>query len=315
MAKAPVTTTDTSAAALSAALIAPAPEKDEFHDAFAGFTAKSDPVLEAANAMVAEAAAAKEGEVAAEAVEPATEIEGVPAAGAEGETKVEEPEVKVEVKAEEKDDPVARIADYITKREAERKPEPKAEPQPAATPPLFTTGEIEKVQAFYKEWPDVAEAQAILFKGIRAEITQAIYADMAKVIGPKFALLDQMANAMQYDKVKQEVPDLTPELEAKIAAWVQSDDVPAYLRPAFTNVIENGLPSEIKDLVKRYRVETGDAATVETQAPTKVATLSTAAKKAVAALAPVTSKQTGSVQSEPVTFEDMFAKLTAAKAG
>lgn len=328
MATAPKTTTDTSVAALSAALSAPLVEKDEFSDAFASF---ADPTTPPATTTEATAQATQEGqdgqETTATADEPASEIEGAPDAaqeGAEGEQKTPEQiaaeaaeAAKAAKPATTTDDAIARLADAIAQR---NQPQDKAPPAPQVVQPqpLYSADEVAQIQNFYKEWPEVAPAVETLLKGAITATENRIYAEVARVIGPKLKVLDQLADQAVYSQIKQAVPDYDETLEDKVSAWVKTQ--PAYLQDAYTNVMQKGTADDITDLVNRFRRETGTAApsgdrTTQAQqapAPTKqAASLSPVAKKAAAALAPVTSKRTGSTQVEPQTFDeafDVFAK-------
>lgn len=327
MAKAPVTTTDTSAAALSAALAAPAPEKDEFADAFASF-ADPKPAVEPTTQPAAQAQDGKE--APAEDEDPGTEIEGAPGAPGEGaeapaeELAAEAEELAAEAKPKPKapetkptaaDDAISRLADILSKRD---EPKPQVQPQVQQPAVLYTEAEVTQLQTFYKEWPEVAPAVEVLLRGAMTNVTNSIFTEVARVLGPKLQLLDQLANNVTYSQLQREVPDYNDELVDHIAEWIKTQ--PTYLQPAFTSVMQNGTASDITDLVNRYRQETGVAApegdrtTRGTRQPAPVkpaAPLSTAAKKAVAALAPVTSKRTGNTQLEPQSYDeafDVFAK-------
>lgn len=331
MAKLP---TDTSAAALSAGLNAPVVEKDDFADAFANFSSptpveppKPEPTAQAADGKV-------EGE---STDEPATEIEGAPAApqvGADGkELTAEELAAKAETdakKAEEdaaaaveaakaakggSDDAITRLADMLAKRQEPTPPAP--QPQRTQAPDLYTPAEVTSIQNFYKEWPEVAPAVEILLKGTATSVTNHIFTEIAKILGPKMTLLDQLADGFQYKEIKDTIPDYDDKMHSAVSAWV--DKQPAYLKAAYSNVMQHGTVTEFNDLVGRYRQENGiappqagNAPQPQGGAPAPAPTLSPAAKKAVAALAPVTSKRTGTVQVEPTTFEDAFEAFSKA---
>lgn len=304
-------TTDTSVAALSAALAAAPPvvEKDDFADAFASFTAP-----EPAKPPVAEAAAGADGkEPPAPAPEPGSEIEGAPdaAEGEAGKTTPEPEPVKANTTA---DDAVARLADILTQRQ-QPAPKPEAPQSPQAPAPLFTEAEAVKLREFYKEWPEVAEATQTLMRAAMVDVRDKILTEVAAVLGPRLSLLEQMANDMQLGQIKEAVPDYSAELEAQVLAWAEKQ--PDYLKAVYTNVMQTGTSSEVADIVKRYRQETGAAAPASGIAPqatataapapaTKEAILSPAAKKAAAALEPVNSKRTGNTQVEPQSFDDAF---------
>ena len=320
---------DVSAAALSAALAAPAVEKDEFADAFAKFaTPEETPAVQAAEEAAAVLAATTEG------AEPVSEIEGAPEAGAEGEGE-DEPELPLEggeggkpaakpAKAAKEapapaDEALTRLADMIAQRQPQ--PQPQPTPQPAAAPPLYTQAEAARLTEFYKEWPEVAPAVEIIVRGAITQTTNHIFAEMAKVLGPKMALLDQLADGYQDGLLREVVPDYDDTIPEQVSAWIKGQ--PKYLQAAYSNVMNEGTVDEINDLVSRYRQETGTAApnadrTSEgiPQAPAKpAATLSTAAKKAAAALAPVSSKRAAVTVGAPQTFDEAFDFHANRKAG
>ncbi len=74
---------------------------------------------------------------------------------------------------------------------------------------------------------------------------------------------------------------------------------PKYLQPAYQHVIENGTADEVIDLIGQWRTSTGAAVPAAVVASKSDTELSTAAKKAAAALAPVTSKRTAVPASAP----------------
>lgn len=210
---------------------------------------------------------------------------------------------------EPKVDPIERLADLITQRQ----PPVQEQRQQAQIAPVFTQEEVTALQAFYKDWPEIAQAQELALRANAQQITNHVFTEVARVLGPKLKLLDALADNAQYDSIEKRVPDYTT-VQDKVAAWVNTQ--PAYLKNAFTGVMQSGTADEITDLISRFKTETGYAAPAVQNPPPVVAppALSPAAKQAAARLAPVNGKRTGVAQTEPSTFEDgfdHFAKLLA----
>jgi hypothetical protein len=325
MAKLP---TETSVAALSAALAAPAVEKDDFADAFANFTSEKPDLTETQPDATAQAADGKEAAEGTEGTE--TEIEGAPGAGDEGLTaeqiaeKAEADAAKAEAdaaaaleaaKKAPTDDAVTRLADMLAER---TKPAPQQVDNRNQPEPLYTTQEVAKLTEFYKEWPEVAPAVEILLKGAMTNITNHIFAEVAKTLAPRMRLLEQLADNFQYQEITRTIPDYNEQLHADVTKWIEGQK--GYLKAAYTNVMQEGTVDDFNDLVARYRQETGKAAPANTgnapqqggtTKPAPAAALTPAAKKAAAALAPVNSKRSGLVEVEPQGYDDAFDKFAA----
>jgi hypothetical protein len=207
----------------------------------------------------------------------------------------------------------------------------KVPPQPAPRapgpmPPAPLVNEAEKVilQSFYKDWGDVAQANEIMLRvtsatierrmaGQIAALRDAMYSEMADILRPKFEILDALATRAQLAFFEEKVPDYDAVAE-KIVPWVEKQ--PAYLRAAYTNVMQTGTEDEVLDLIQRYQQSTGVVAggtqappVPSTQPPAarRAAELSNAAKQAAAQLAPVRSARTGaSAVTAPTDFDGAF---------
>lgn len=208
---------------------------------------------------------------------------------------------------EPKVDPIERLADLITQRQ----PPVQEQRQQTQVAPIFTQEEAVALQAFYKDWPEIAQAQELALRATAQQVTNHVFTEVARVLGPKLKLLDALADNAQYDSIEKRVPDYTT-VQDKVAAWVNTQ--PSYLKAAFTGVMQSGTADEITDLISRFKTETGYAATQNPPPVVAPPALSPAAKQAAARLAPVSGKRTGVAQTEPSTFEDgfdHFAKLLA----
>ena len=243
----------------------------------------------------------------------------------EGETKTPEEEAaaaaaakaaeEAAAKAEEEAAKAAAIsereADLLT-RFAEKLIQPKGEDKPAPQPrqePDFNPQELEFLNAYQKEFPDVARAEALLrraeYKAVVQYVFQSVAAEMQKRLAPIEGTLGTIAQRTHLGDLQQTVPDYAKQREGVIA-WAAKQ--PAYLQPGLKYVIEQGTVDEVKDLVERWKRDTGQPAQVTP--PKTEAELPSATKKAVAALAPVSSKRQRSRRaSDPNDFDGAFASF------
>lgn len=306
----------------------PAETVDEFTAAFANFSKEDAPVIPAVTQVPADpppVVVARTPDPAPPApeptvTEPVTELEhvedvkpnqgGKPPAAPAPAPAIGGPDGGERPGGQQQGDQIERLIEALTTRTA-----PPAVPgRPAAAqPPLYSEPEIAALTEFAKEWPDVARAQEILLRGTSQVVMQRVFQEIAAAIGPKLALLDQMATNMQYDDVQRRVPDYEAVIP-KVEAWVKEAKLPAYLKTAYSGVIEGGSPEEIADLIGRYRQDTGDTTGTIAQPPAPppapappAPSLSSAAIKAAARLAPVDGNRSGPIQGAPQTFDDGFA--------
>lgn len=215
-------------------------------------------------------------------------------------------------------DPIERLADLLQQQQRTEQPRDRGAPPPQPRP-MFSPEEATAITEFYKEWPEIARAQELAIRAAVQQTTDHVFREMANFLGPRLTLLEQLANNVQADTLERRIPDIDT-IADKVAQWV--DTQPDYLKAAFTTVMERGTPDQVEDLVGRYRQATGTAAPAliapaqpaQPQPAAAPPVLSPAARKAVAALAPVSGKRTApTVGGEPQTFEDAFDVF--AKAG
>jgi hypothetical protein len=247
------------------------------------------------------------------AIEPLTEEEKAAAAAAPTEPEAKTPEqIAAETKAAEEaaaaaaqqaeDDRLAKIIKAVKGDEPKR-----PEPAPAPTPALYSDDDVKVLTQMETDFPDVAKAMMIHGRAMVAQVTQHIFAEMSKVLGPKLAAYDEMLDRSHARALHERVPDYDT-VRLKVLEWVGKQ--PAYLQGGYTHVIENGTDDEVTDLIERFRKDTGVVKPAPA-APAKPASeLSPAAKKAVAALAPVPAKR--SSVAAPVSPEDFEGAFDAA---
>jgi hypothetical protein len=174
-----------------------------------------------------------------------------------------------------------------------------------------------KVQAFEKDFPDVANAMAIvrvaeykqLTGHILGEVQRFVGEQINSQIGPVAALVQNLAERTHVGDLQASVPNYDKLDVPKLAAWVRTQ--PAYLQGPYDTVMKTGTTAEVKDLIGRFHQATGmvqSAAAV--RSPAEVAATATQ-KRAIAALAPVASARTGvAVAAAPTDFDGAFAAAT-----
>lgn len=301
---------------------------DEFTDAFKMF---SNPDADKPAAVTTEKAAEPDKPAAgAEAtVDPAkivSEIEGAPgvddktpqtdeekAAAAEaakkGDIKIAPPDAK----DDKSSDVLERLVDILGQQKVQAGD---TTTKAGTEAPLYSNQELTILAGFAKEWPEVAEAQTILLNGLAKSVKAEVYREIALGMAPHIRQLGVLINNAQYDDVERRVPGYEAVIP-KVTEWANSQKV-GYLKAAYTGVIEGGTPEEIEHLIGEWRKATGDTTGTTPATPVKAAedqTLSPAAKKAAARLAPVVGKQSGAIAGEPQTFDAGFEQALKLLAG
>jgi hypothetical protein len=180
--------------------------------------------------------------------------------------------------------------------------------EPAAEKPIYTAEEQAVVEQYLKEWPEEAAAHALIRKAEYHGLVKHIFAEISKHIQPLTEYMEARSGKDQYSEIVELVPDY-PQVRDATIAWVGKQ--PAYLKTAFTEVIESGSATDVADLISRFKKETNyqapaAAAAATTAAP--AATTETAAGGMPAA--PAAAKAAASLQlvssarSEPAQGED-----------
>ena len=226
------------------------------------------------------------------------------------------------------DDILARLAGLINKA-------PEAAPaaaQPAAEPPapqLYTQDEQAILAEYEKNWPDVAKAEELKRRAEYHDIIKFVFENMTQYVGPIADQVRAMGNTLHIGELKAAVPDYSENLEADVAAWV--DTQPSYLQAGMKQVMQSGTSEEVADLIGRYRAATGTAPAAQAPAvpaaapvaagtPAPVAApkteLSSAAKQAAESLAPVSGDRSVVPEGEnSQDYESAFAKYASTMDG
>lgn len=220
------------------------------------------------------------------------------------------------------DDIVARLAAALEQRPAAPTPEaPAAEPQQ----PVYTPEETAILEEYEKNWPDVSRAEALRRRAEYHDIFKYVFEQVAAYTQPLFEQVRTIGNTLHTGELKTLVPDYDPQLEEKVASWV--DEQPSYLQTAFKQVMKEGTSEEVADLIGRYRAATGSAPAApapQGQAPAAPAApapapakpaateLSSLAIQAAQSLAPVSGERSQVPQGEDKgDFDSAFARHAA----
>jgi hypothetical protein len=222
-------------------------------------------------------------------------------------------EVKTEAKpTADADDVLNRLAKIVS----ETKPQAEA-PAAAAAPagdekPLYSTEEEEFLTGYDKDWGDVVRGEALKRRGEYKDLLQYIFTEVGKFVGPLRQTTEALAERTHLTDIKTNVPDYSDDLRDRVVTWAKTQ--PEYLQAAYDQVIQQGTADEVRDLVERYRKETGQvvaAAAPAVVTPGKDNELSEPAKQAAAALAPVESKRSGVQQpGDPSDFDDAWKQFS-----
>jgi hypothetical protein len=250
------------------------------------------------------------------------QLEVIGQTGATGPTEPTEPtpeqKAAEKVAADAAANEVARVAQeeqFIkhvkTVVETTQPPAPLAPPKPALPieQQLFTPEEIEFLTAYDKEFPDIARAETIRRRADLRMTVGYVFDEVTRSLQPLVQQIQNLAARTHLGDIHQAVPDYDTTRE-QVIAWV--DKQPPYLKAAYQRVVQQGSVDEVADLINRYKKDTG---VVAPPAPVKPEPeLTPAAKKAAAALAPVSSKRSGAVITEPQDFDGAFGAAAAALA-
>jgi hypothetical protein len=228
------------------------------------------------------------------------------------------PAAETEGKAPKPDEDVLkRFADMMERQEQERaaqqqQPQQPQQPQEEA-PQLISGEELQQLQVFEKDWPDVAQAMRVVTRANNQLVMNAVFEQLNQYLGPKIQMLDLMANRMHYRELQEEIPQYDDDYRERVKEWALSDAHPTYLRQAHAYVIEHGSMDDAKALIAAYEQAQGGGAPAPTPQPAqrqKSTELPPAAIQAAKSMAPVSGKRSNpSAQLDPQSFDDAFDRF------
>lgn len=223
--------------------------------------------------------------------------------------------------------PAAPTAEEIVRGLTERLAQPAVAPVAPAAPaaeqaPIYTADEQTILADYAKNWPDVAQAEALTRKGEYHDLLKYTFTEVHKFLAPHLAQIAAMGNTLHEGELKTLVTDYTPAMETDVSKWI--DTQPSYLQGPYKQVMQQGTSEEVADLIGRYRATTGTAPAPAAPAPAVPAVpapapaapakteLSNLAKQAAESLAPVSSDRTQVLASEdPQDFLSAFARYAS----
>lgn len=194
------------------------------------------------------------------------------------------------------------------------------EPEPARQEPVqqqqrqepaspYNADEQAFLTKYMTDFPDIAQAEFLRRKAEYGVVIDHVFAEFRKTIEPMARQLQTIADRTHLGDLVQTVPTYATDRD-KVVEWVKEQ--PDYLRAAYEGVIAAGTVDQVADLINRWKQSTGVVQTISGTTEVKPATeLPAAAKKAVAALAPVSSKRSVAVAAEPTDFDSAFAAFAA----
>jgi hypothetical protein len=208
---------------------------------------------------------------------------------------------------------------FVKAMEAQKPAPAPVRAAPAAPAPLFSQDEANMLIAAEKDYPDIIKAVQLLMRGASTVQQQQIMGQVREFVQPVAQTLETVQVDHQLNALTTAIPDYLTVRDPAIK-WATSDpSIPPPLRKAYMDVIENGDVGEVKWLVGDWRKATGQTTPTPGQTTPAVkpsSELSTAAKQAAAALAPVVSRRTAAVTTAiPTDFDGAWDHFsTPAKA-
>jgi hypothetical protein len=224
------------------------------------------------------------------------------------------PEPKPEAKGLNAEDVLSRLAELVKPGEA-----PPAGAAAEETTTVYTPDELATLEEYHKNWGDVAKGEALMRKAEYADMFKFIFTEVAGYVAPLFDAQKAIGNTLHTSELKELVPDYSPDLETAVGQWVET--LPPYLQEPFKGVMKSGTSEEVADLIGRYRTATGTqappaapaAAAPAVPPPPAKTELSSAAKQAADALAPVSGDRSAVPQGEDTQdFDTAFSRYAAA---
>ena len=232
--------------------------------------------------------------------------EPAPAEGLDLTPPVEEPAPEPEpvLQQPSSEDILTRFAQIVREQPAPQ-PQPQPQAQQPQQAPLFTPDEIKELEAYEKDWPDVAKAEALRRRAEYSQLISYVFQQVSQRLAPLEQQTAGVSTRSHLNDLYTLIPDYD-QVRDPVLAWV--DQQPAYLKNAYMQVAQQGTPAEVADLVGRYKQANGVQAPVA-RAPAAPAPQ---VRKAAAALAPVQSARSNAAETAPEDFDSAFAAFAKA---
>lgn len=194
-------------------------------------------------------------------------------------------------------------------------------PERSPPPPVLSKEEVETIQEFRKEWPDVAKAMDVQQKAFANDLLNYVFNQFAEVMTPALQQVESVAERTHVMDIYDFVPDYD-QVREPVIDWVARMPQNAFRQYA-VSVVEQGSPADIQGLVDQWRMFTGQQAPQAQAAPgyapapraptVQRKAASPALARAAAAMAPVKSQRTTVVQTDdPNDYDGAFERAAAA---
>ena len=216
------------------------------------------------------------------------------------------------VSGESDDDILSRFARIVSDQADAKKPDLEAEP--AATtedePAIYTPEEQETLEAYQKDWPEVAKAESLVRRAEYRAMLTYVFDQVGKELQPMMETVATLSERTQLTDLRSNITDYDT-VRDDVVTWV--DTQPSYLQDAYKRVMQSGTVDEVSDLVQRYRKDTGVVVGTTSTTEKKGTELPTTTKKAAASLAPVSSKRSVVPADDDVEedYDSAFAKYAS----
>ena len=193
---------------------------------------------------------------------------------------------------------------------------------------MYTAAEQTSIDAYLKEWPEVAANEALVRRAEYSTLMTHVFKEVAKYVQPLMDVVPRLEVSTQFRELTELIPDYDA-VRAPVLEWV--DKQPAYLKAAYEQITSRGTPEDIADMVERFKKETNWVAPAATGTPAPApapspapasgtpapaaaprAALPTAAAAAAAALKPVKGGRTEVASAQdPNDFDAAFKEFSA----
>lgn len=147
---------------------------------------------------------------------------------------------------------------------------PAAEPAPAA--PTLTAEEQAKIDAYKDDWPDIAEAEALIKKQQAADIKDEVFSAVGMVFKEFYALVaplltahNKTAAASRDTDINAKVADYQ-QIKDAVRTWV--DTQPSLVAKAYKETLDTGSADDVFKVVSTYKQAVG-MTTPQTTPPTE----------------------------------------------
>ena len=153
---------------------------------------------------------------------------------------------------------------------------------------MYDEEEKKFLSTYDNDWADVSKGEALKRRAEYRSLVSFVFDQVAAQLRPVFETVDVLSTRTHLADLRGQVEDYDT-IRDSVISWV--DEQPTYLQVGMKGVIQSGSADEVTDLINRYRQATGAVIKPASQTPARSVELSSDAKKAAVALAPVNTKR------------------------